>query len=330
MGLIFRLVWSIFQSINLWGVRQLKNWIIVLIGVGTAVIGVCISAYVDGGRRDQKNQERRILIYNGIKGPLADFHGGVRDIATVGSKEVLEERLHQLKTLAQNQRAKLDQAQRQSDALRANASDFTLVIDSARKYLGSFADLATMSVQKETLSVRADTLVEILKRLEKRYDLPHAGAPDRGDMDQAIRHAAELVRNYLAKSKVAAQLSVRRRHSDEFDFSDEFDGDFRPPRQEFVNVTADTIDSVIDLASQRYLHRNDLAGYENITLTIIRNGIFARRGRMFQRLELQNYFNNRPWYHPRADFSPRWLSRIERRNANFIAAYQEHYFGHKW
>lgn len=69
----------------------------------------------------------------------------------------------------------------------------------------------------------------------------------------------------------------------------------------------------------------DLAGKSAFELDIIRNSIFARHGRQFVNQELQNYFNNQPWYRP--IYSPKTfpnnlLSNLERKNAAYILQYQ--------
>lgn len=69
----------------------------------------------------------------------------------------------------------------------------------------------------------------------------------------------------------------------------------------------------------------DLAGKSAFELDVIRNSIFARHGRQFVNQELQNYFNNQPWYRP--IYSPKafpnnLLSDLERKNAAYILQYQ--------
>lgn len=69
----------------------------------------------------------------------------------------------------------------------------------------------------------------------------------------------------------------------------------------------------------------DLAGKSAFELDIIRNSIFARHGRQFVNQELQNYFNNQPWYRPiysPQEFPNNLLSNLERKNAAYILQYQ--------
>jgi serine/threonine-protein kinase len=69
----------------------------------------------------------------------------------------------------------------------------------------------------------------------------------------------------------------------------------------------------------------DLVGKSAFELDIIRNSIFARHGRQFVNQELQNYFNNEPWYRPiylPKEFPNTLLSDLERKNAAYILQYQ--------
>lgn len=57
----------------------------------------------------------------------------------------------------------------------------------------------------------------------------------------------------------------------------------------------------------------------------MRNSIFASYGRRFDNTELQNYFNNQPWYrsiHSPKIFPPKLLSKLEQQNVEYISKYQ--------
>lgn len=74
--------------------------------------------------------------------------------------------------------------------------------------------------------------------------------------------------------------------------------------------------------SVRPLTDADLRGKSARTLTLMRNEIYAVHGRIFQRKDLQEYFQRQTWYRPNPTFQISWLSAVERRNAEFILAYQ--------
>lgn len=54
----------------------------------------------------------------------------------------------------------------------------------------------------------------------------------------------------------------------------------------------------------------------------LRNEIFARHGRTFKDANLQSYFASQEWYHADARFSLKSLTPIERKNVDFILAYE--------
>lgn len=70
------------------------------------------------------------------------------------------------------------------------------------------------------------------------------------------------------------------------------------------------------------LTERDLQGKSNVQLDLMRNEIFARRGRRFQRNDLQKHFSAQSWYKPRADYNDGMLSQQEKQNAEFILKYQ--------
>ena len=79
--------------------------------------------------------------------------------------------------------------------------------------------------------------------------------------------------------------------------------------------------------SQRLIQPGELAGLSPGELELMRNEIYARRGWIFRRPDLRNYFQSQPWYRPRGDnayYSNRQveaeLSPIERKNIQIITS----------
>ena len=74
------------------------------------------------------------------------------------------------------------------------------------------------------------------------------------------------------------------------------------------------------------LEESDLEGLSAVALTVLRNDPFARRGYIFKRAALRNIFGAESWYAPRTHnvaAVERRFTRRERRNVDFIAAYQK-------
>jgi hypothetical protein len=68
------------------------------------------------------------------------------------------------------------------------------------------------------------------------------------------------------------------------------------------------------------LAASDLAGLSPPALRRLRNTIYARHGRTFITPEIQSYFNGRPWYRPRSDYSDDDLTSTDRANISLIQA----------
>ncbi|MCG8361842.1 MAG: YARHG domain-containing protein [Pseudanabaenales cyanobacterium] len=92
-----------------------------------------------------------------------------------------------------------------------------------------------------------------------------------------------------------------------------------------ISSSIANLPSDYDWLSIRAITREDLVGKSAFDLTIMRNSIYARHGRKFNRQAIQSYFNSQTWY--KAIYSPEefpnsLLSQIERNNAAKILEYQ--------
>lgn len=65
-----------------------------------------------------------------------------------------------------------------------------------------------------------------------------------------------------------------------------------------------------------------LSGLGLYELRLLRNEIYARRGRQFRTEWIAQYFSSQPWYEPREDMSEPELSAIEKRNVETIVRYE--------
>jgi hypothetical protein len=64
--------------------------------------------------------------------------------------------------------------------------------------------------------------------------------------------------------------------------------------------------------------QNDMAGLGRAELRRLRNTVYARHGRIFERMELQQYFDGRSWYKWRAEYTDDDLTPVDRDNINLI------------
>lgn len=101
-----------------------------------------------------------------------------------------------------------------------------------------------------------------------------------------------------------------------------------PPTQTQYDEPYDSVGvELLPPSNDRALTAGDLAGFGNWELTLARNEIYARHGRVFSNPNIAGYFRDSGWYTRNPGFSEASLSNVERRNAVFIREYQERTFG---
>ncbi|AKJ05424.1 YARHG domain-containing protein [Archangium gephyra] len=83
--------------------------------------------------------------------------------------------------------------------------------------------------------------------------------------------------------------------------------------------TASSLDSVLKVKELRKLSLRDLR--------LLRNTIFARKGRTFKSEVLQDHFKRMPWYTPREDYSDKLLTKTDKRNVELIRQVEEEFGG---
>lgn len=101
--------------------------------------------------------------------------------------------------------------------------------------------------------------------------------------------------------------------------------------QEFYDETLenqkDQSDSnyILPESSTRILTDSKVKNLTKEQLRLARNEIYARHGRRFDDVELQNYFNSKSWYSGTIapdDFTEEMLSEIEKKNIELIKKYE--------
>lgn len=75
--------------------------------------------------------------------------------------------------------------------------------------------------------------------------------------------------------------------------------------------------------STEVLPEDSLSGMFTEDLRVLRNEIYARRGRVFKDKELQKYFEGTDWYKPNPDFKDDMLGEIEYKNLALIKTAEE-------
>ena len=83
---------------------------------------------------------------------------------------------------------------------------------------------------------------------------------------------------------------------------------------------------ILPQSSSRKLKKKELKKLTATQLTYARNEIYARHGRKFKTVSLQEYFDKKSWYTPLIeadDFKDSQLSEIERYNIKLIQKYEK-------
>jgi YARHG domain len=78
----------------------------------------------------------------------------------------------------------------------------------------------------------------------------------------------------------------------------------------------------MELFENKLISEQMLRGLSLHELRLLRNEIYARHGRVFKTLWLQQYFGSQPWYDPKDDFKDDQLSGPDKTNVETIVAYE--------
>lgn len=123
------------------------------------------------------------------------------------------------------------------------------------------------------------------------------------DISNSISHETEVVEDYG--------------YSDEEDYEQDYNTySDEEAEQDMIWKTQ------YDFACERLVTETDLVGLDAEDLRIMRNWIFARHGYIFKSQELNDYFNQFPWYNPRYTDVSSMLSDVEIKNAEFIKRHE--------
>ncbi|MCB1025768.1 MAG: YARHG domain-containing protein [Acidobacteria bacterium] len=96
-----------------------------------------------------------------------------------------------------------------------------------------------------------------------------------------------------------------------------------PIEQQNVNLILARETKIRESLSTEILADESIQDLFTEDLRILRNEIFARRGRVFKDPELQKYFEAQSWYVANADFQDDMLSEIELKNLAKIKEAEE-------
>ncbi len=78
----------------------------------------------------------------------------------------------------------------------------------------------------------------------------------------------------------------------------------------------------MELFENRKISEQMLQGLSLYELRLLRNEIYARHGRMFRAIWLQQYFYSQPWYQPDENFKDEMVSGVDKQNVDTIVKYE--------
>ena len=78
----------------------------------------------------------------------------------------------------------------------------------------------------------------------------------------------------------------------------------------------------MELFENKLIAEGMLRGLSLHELRLLRNEIYARHGRIFKTMWLQQYFGSQPWYDPKEDFKDEEVSGSDKTNVETIVAYE--------
>jgi hypothetical protein len=78
-----------------------------------------------------------------------------------------------------------------------------------------------------------------------------------------------------------------------------------------------------EFASKRLLTQQDLDGYSQLELKIMRNEIFARYGYIFKTSDMKSHFGAQSWYRPSSADVMKMLTQVEKKNIELIKQYEK-------
>ena len=115
------------------------------------------------------------------------------------------------------------------------------------------------------------------------------------------------------------------------DISEETEKESNSKNQKFYDKTSGNLkeqsdsDDILPDSSSRILTDSEVKNLTKDQLRLARNEIYARHGRRFDDVELQDYFNSKSWYSGTIapdDFTEEMLSEIEKKNIELIKKYE--------
>jgi hypothetical protein len=194
---------------------------------------------------------------------------------------------------------------------------------------------------KYSSSVLTDIERKNLENLSREKEQMHKTAVSVGDMDkfQNVLLTAEMLEGVTLNDLRLMRFEFYARRGRRYKtpgFLQEFEWrDWYKPVKDQSKVKLNKIEEQnVKLIEQMEANWRDYLGTEEISsgmleglfiedLRVLRNEIYARRGRIFKDKELQKYFSEQTWYKPNPEFKDEMLTEKEYKNLAIIREAEE-------
>lgn len=138
------------------------------------------------------------------------------------------------------------------------------------------------------------------------------------DSCPAVTEVLETCNSAIDETKSSSNYAAYNDYDDyDEDYDDDYDDDYEDYEDE------ESSDFILPNSSDEYLTASDVEDLSSRELSIARNEIYARHGRLFESEKLQDYFDDMDWYDGRyEDVTDDELSQIEKDNIKLIQEYE--------
>ncbi|KKP88342.1 MAG: hypothetical protein UR93_C0016G0007 [Berkelbacteria bacterium GW2011_GWA2_35_9] len=160
---------------------------------GSVIILVAVGFFSTNLVIKQNQKEKQIYIYKNLITLIDSFHTEIKTLSpSVNGKDQLQEELRKMKTYAQGTKDRVKYLS--MEASNVNSLALNESIEKTDKYLSGFEQLANLSITRDALSAKSDSMLKMLEHF--RLTAQVYGSPDEGDTTEAIDRAFKLSTNF--------------------------------------------------------------------------------------------------------------------------------------
>lgn len=182
-----------------------------VIAVIVLVIAIAFGAYfVTKSNLANKERAQLSAAFSEMIGIVEDFHAQIKTnlSPSVAGKPALQKELSRMKDFSEQSCKKLGKLEAKIFAVNSKEANATKeTIEKSEKYIASYAEWATLRVNKEDLRAAADSMLRSIDLVKDKLNV--YGSPDEGDVSKAINNADKLVSNFQKAGNASSSIKGR-------------------------------------------------------------------------------------------------------------------------